>query len=109
MILSGVFWGSAFPLRTKSKNKLAGLPLIAAMLGMGLTVVSSQNAMGATERSLSFYMVHTKETIDVVYKRDGKYVPSGLKKLNWFMRDWRRDAPATLQGNGGGLSRPGRQ
>lgn len=96
MILSGLFWGSAFPLKTKSKNKLAGLPLIAAMLGMGLTVVSSQNAMGATERRLAFYMVHTKETIDVVYKRNGKYVPSGLKKINWFMRDWRRDAPTKM-------------
>ncbi|MCP5082527.1 MAG: DUF882 domain-containing protein [Alphaproteobacteria bacterium] len=63
---------------------------------MGLTVVSSQNAMGATERRLSFYMVHTKETIDVVYKRDGKFLPSGLKKLNWFMRDWRRDAPTKM-------------
>ena len=70
MILSGVFWGSAFPLRTKSKNKLAGLPLMAAMLGMGVTLVSTQSAMGATERRIAFYMVHTKETIDVVYKRN---------------------------------------
>ncbi len=96
MILSGVFWGSAFPLRTKSKNKLAGIPLMAAMLGMGLTLVSTQSASGATERRLAFYMVHTKETIDIVYKRNGKYIPSAIKKLNWFMRDWRRDKPTKM-------------
>lgn len=96
MISSGVFWGSAFPLRTKSKNKFAGLPLIAALLAAGVTVVSTQSAMSATERRLAFYMVHTKEKIDIVYKRNGKYIPSAMKKLNWFMRDWRRDAPTKM-------------
>ncbi len=96
MILSGVYWGSAFPLRSKSKNKLAGLPLIAALLSAGLTVMSTQTAMGATERRLAFYMVHTKEKIDIVYKRNGKFIPSAMKKLNWFMRDWRRDAPTRM-------------
>ncbi|MEM1199968.1 MAG: DUF882 domain-containing protein [Pseudomonadota bacterium] len=63
---------------------------------MGLTLITTQGASGATERRLAFYMVHTKETIDIVYKRNGKYIPSAIKKLNWFMRDWRRDEPTKM-------------
>lgn len=45
----------------------------------------------AEERRLKLYFVNTKERIEIVYKRNGRYIPSALKKLNWFLRDWRRD------------------
>jgi uncharacterized protein YcbK (DUF882 family) len=35
------------------------------------------------------YNIHTKETIAVTFKRNGKFVPEGLHALNHFMRDWR--------------------
>ncbi len=41
------------------------------------------------ERTLTLYEIHLKETTTVTFKRDGKYLPAGLKKLNWAMRDWR--------------------
>jgi uncharacterized protein YcbK (DUF882 family) len=37
------------------------------------------------------YNIHTKETITVTFKKDGRYDPDALKQLNHFMRDWRRD------------------
>ncbi|MBI4725219.1 MAG: DUF882 domain-containing protein, partial [Rhodomicrobium sp.] len=37
------------------------------------------------------YNIHTKETMTVTFKRNGKYVPEGLQQLNHFMRDWRRN------------------
>ena len=37
------------------------------------------------------YHIHTKETISILYKKDGRYIPEALKKLNWFLRDWRRN------------------
>ncbi len=37
------------------------------------------------------FNIHTKDTITVTFKRNGKYVPEGLQALNHFMRDWRRD------------------
>jgi uncharacterized protein YcbK (DUF882 family) len=45
----------------------------------------------AEERTLAMYNIHTQETISVTFKKDGKYIPEGLQKLNHFMRDWRRD------------------
>lgn len=44
------------------------------------------------DRTLSFYHIHTKESLTITYKRDGKYIPKALKSINWFMRDWRQDA-----------------
>jgi len=45
----------------------------------------------AEERRLQIYSVNTEESIDVIYKRDGEYVPEALEKIDWIMRDWRRD------------------
>ena len=43
-------------------------------------------------RKLSLYQVHTKESLTVTYKKNGRYVPSAMKKINYILRDWRRDA-----------------
>lgn len=48
-------------------------------------------AQAADERRLKFYFTHTKERIDIVYKRNGRYIPSALKKINHFLRDWRQN------------------
>nr|WP_306268258.1 DUF882 domain-containing protein [Pararhizobium sp. IMCC3301] len=53
-------------------------------------------AQAAEERSLKLYFVNTKERIEIVYKRNGRYVPAALKKLNWFLRDWRREQSTTI-------------
>lgn len=45
----------------------------------------------AEERTLAMYNIHTHDTISVTFKKDGKFIPEGLQKLNHFMRDWRRD------------------
>ncbi|MCP4933302.1 MAG: DUF882 domain-containing protein [bacterium] len=48
------------------------------------------------ERTLTLYEIHLKETSTVTFKRDGKYLPAGLKKLNHAMRDWRTGATTTM-------------
>jgi len=53
--------------------------------------VTVQLASAASERTLSFHNLHTGETVTAVYKRDGRYVQSGLDQLNHILRDWRRD------------------
>lgn len=42
-----------------------------------------------TQRNLKFYNIHTKEKIDVVFWVDGRFNRRGLKRLNYFLRDWR--------------------
>ncbi|WP_162918729.1 DUF882 domain-containing protein [Taklimakanibacter deserti] len=45
---------------------------------------------GGETRTLSLYHVHTKESLTITYKVDGRYIPSALEKINYLMRDWRR-------------------
>ncbi|WP_170144307.1 DUF882 domain-containing protein [Dichotomicrobium thermohalophilum] len=54
-------------------------------------LLAAAAGVDATERRLQIYSVNTKESIDVVYKRDGEYIPEALDKIDWIMRDWRRD------------------
>jgi uncharacterized protein YcbK (DUF882 family) len=67
----------------------ASLTLIAAAIWC-LTPAHRASAVGET-RTLHMYNIHTKETLDVTFKRDGKYDEAALKQINTFMRDWRAD------------------
>ena len=42
-------------------------------------------------RTITFHHLHTDENITITYKRNGRYDDAALKKLDWFMRDWRRE------------------
>src|SRR5690349_15647637 len=61
--------------------------LFTCTLGMILT----HTAARGQDRSLSFYNIHTKENLTITYKRNGSFDPDALQKLNYFMRDWRRN------------------
>jgi uncharacterized protein YcbK (DUF882 family) len=70
---------------------------IVAMLSIcTLGLVLSQTAVKAQDRSLSFYNIHTKENLSIVYKRNGQFDPDALQKLNYFMRDWRRNVTVKI-------------
>jgi len=49
------------------------------------------SAATAQERTICLYNIHTKEHLTVTYRRDGKFIPAALDKLNWFLRDFRRN------------------
>ncbi|AHB49454.1 hypothetical protein W911_15305 [Hyphomicrobium nitrativorans NL23] len=66
------------------------------VLGLGVTaliavVLQAGLAHAREDRTISFFHIHTKETITVLYKRNGSYIPDAMKKIDWIMRDWRRD------------------
>lgn len=66
---------------------------------MSVTLILPQAvvpAAAASERALYLYYTHTKETARIVFKRNGKYVQSGLNDLNYFLRDWRRNEPTKM-------------
>jgi uncharacterized protein YcbK (DUF882 family) len=53
---------------------------------------SLQNAVADGEtRTLSLHHVHTGEILTITYKREGRYDEAALEKLNWLLRDWRRE------------------
>lgn len=40
--------------------------------------------------------MHTREQATIVFKRNGRYDPEGLKKLNYILRDWRKNQPINM-------------
>ena len=42
-------------------------------------------------RAISLQHTHRDDDITVTFKRNGRYDDDGLKKLNYFLRDWRND------------------
>jgi uncharacterized protein YcbK (DUF882 family) len=64
--------------------------LAAALWGLSAGSPHVVAAFGST-RTISFYHIHTKETLTITYKRDGKYDKDALKQIDWVMRDWRQN------------------
>jgi uncharacterized protein YcbK (DUF882 family) len=59
------------------------------LLLSGSRVLQNAVAEGDT-RTISLHHIHTGEDITITFKRDGRYDEAALDKLNWFLRDWRR-------------------
>ncbi|MDD7911859.1 DUF882 domain-containing protein [Pseudovibrio exalbescens] len=59
-------------------------------------VAATASDASAETRSLKLYNTHTKERAEITFKRNGRYVQSGLKQLNHFLRDWRRNEPTNM-------------
>ncbi len=64
---------------------MIGLALIAAP-----AATENAKANGDT-RTIYFHHAHTHESMTATYMVDGQYDPAVLEKLNWFLRDWRRE------------------
>ena len=65
-----------------------GLALLALIIGSrGL-----QNAIAEGDtRTISMHHMHTGEDITITFKREGRYDEAALEKINWFLRDWRKE------------------
>jgi uncharacterized protein YcbK (DUF882 family) len=50
----------------------------------------------ADTRTLKLHFVHTGEKAEITYKRNGKYIDSGLQKANRILRDFRRNEPTKM-------------
>jgi uncharacterized protein YcbK (DUF882 family) len=64
--------------------------LVALIILLSNNGLESAVANGDT-RTLSLHHIHTDEDITITYKRDGRYDEEALKRLDGFLRDWRRD------------------
>ena len=74
-------------LRLKGLFASLGAAVVAAALGGGPIIAQAPSQ----SRSIAFYNIHTKETLSVVYKRNGRYVPEAMDQIDWMMRDWRKN------------------
>ncbi len=77
---------------------LAGLAVLIAVISV---VVSAPRvrAVDARDRTLSVFNIHNGERLTVEYKKNGKFVPEAMEKLNYFWRDWRTNEPTKMDPN----------
>ena len=66
-----------------------GLVAFAAAFGLSADRITA--AGQGTDRTLSLFHIHTKETLTVTYKKNGQYLPEAMKQIDWIMRDWRQN------------------
>ncbi len=77
--------------RTAVSTAAAAALCAGIFFGLNGTAFSS----GET-RTLSIYQIHTKESLTITYMKRGKYIPSAMKKINYILRDWRRNEVITM-------------
>ncbi|WP_157188330.1 DUF882 domain-containing protein, partial [Nitratireductor pacificus] len=65
------------------------------MIAVGFLAAATPAAQAET-RTLKLYFIHTKERAEITYKRNGRYLQSGLNEVNRFLRDWRRNEPTKM-------------
>ncbi|MDB5555153.1 MAG: hypothetical protein JWL86_5137, partial [Rhizobium sp.] len=82
---------SAFVRKTAAALKIL---VPAVLLVIGLLAANSEAS--AQTRALKLYNVHTNEKQTIVFKRGGRYDASGLKKINYILRDWRKNQPTKM-------------
>ena len=70
------------------RNRYFVIPGILALTLASLSL-PGQKTHASSERQLSFYHTHTGKRLDIVYSRDGDYVPSALDEINHFLFDFR--------------------
>ena len=76
--------------RTIGARALYSCGFAALVLLFGSRGLQNAIAEGDT-RTISLHHAHTNEDITITFKRDGRYDEAALEKLNWFLRDWRRN------------------
>lgn len=81
-----------------NKGLMKSLSLLCASCIL-LVIINADHLYGRTDskRTISIHNIHTKETITVTYKVDGKYVSAAMKKINHIMRDWRRNESRVMR------------
>jgi uncharacterized protein YcbK (DUF882 family) len=94
-------WGSKVALASADNEWFGGAALVLGMRGLAAcgfvaaivvaVMMPARVTARANERSLSIYNIHTKETVTAVFKRNGRFVESGMAELSHAMRDHRRN------------------
>ncbi len=66
------------------------------LMSCGFSSGAGNAVANGDTRTIYLFHNHTKESIAATYLVGGRYDAEVLKQLNWFLRDWRRDEPTTM-------------
>jgi uncharacterized protein YcbK (DUF882 family) len=79
-------------LNTRRLSARAGYSCGLALVFFLVGAKALQNAVAEGDtRTITMHHLHTNEDITITYKRNGVYDDAALQKLNWFLRDWRKN------------------
>jgi len=78
-------------LNRRSFLKTGALAIFAAPILAEAATAKTSSLSNLSERSLSFFNLHTTESLKTVYWERGNYVPSSLVEINRVLRDHRTD------------------
>jgi uncharacterized protein YcbK (DUF882 family) len=74
---------------------VAALAVAAVLFGLSVSSKASEAASSAMTNAQQYHLrlhhLHTGEDIDVVYRVGDSYLPEGLERLNYFLRDHRTE------------------
>ncbi|WP_246398315.1 DUF882 domain-containing protein [Hansschlegelia beijingensis] len=83
--------------RWRFSSRRAGAVLLGALaLLLGSEATQDAVANGDT-RTLTLYHTHRGDSVTVTFKRNGRYDADGLKKLSYFLRDWRNNKQTRME------------
>jgi uncharacterized protein YcbK (DUF882 family) len=71
------------------------LALLPALL-IAAVLLSMAAPASAETRTLKLLNLHTREKAEIAYKRNGRYLPDGLRKINYILRDWRKNKSVSM-------------
>lgn len=72
-------------------GRLALYGVLGVLLSATLPAATESASANGDTRTLNLYNAHTNESISATYRVNGHYDAAVLEKLNWFLRDWRRN------------------
>jgi uncharacterized protein YcbK (DUF882 family) len=83
--------GNRHTLIHRWKKAFASAAVVAALAAGTYFSWDAPASSGGETRTLSLHQIHTKESLTITYMKNGKYIPSAMKKINYILRDWRRN------------------
>ena len=92
MILSKNVFGSRRTLNKRLKKLLAAVVVTTTIAVAGLAPVSA----GGETRTISLIHTRTGESLTITYKKDGQYIPSAMRQINYLLRDWRKNQTISI-------------
>ncbi len=81
--------------RSKLSPRRVGLVALSVLAGsLGFQQAGAVNPDDT--RTISLHHVHTDEDLTITFKRNGEYDEAALQKINWVLRDWRKNQATTM-------------
>ena len=81
--------------RNAAQGRFGSITQKTCLLGVILACLvpeTTQNAVANGDtRTISLYHAHRRDNITITFRRNGSYDSAALRKLNYYLRDWRND------------------